>query len=432
MKRLMSVVVWSVIAGAFIGPGTVTTAASAGARFGDSLLWALVFSTAACYLLQEASARVTILSGSELGELLRARTAAGWRRAVLLILVLGAIVLGCAAYQAGNILGAVVGAERLTGMSSQLLTLAIGAGAGLLLWVGTPRAITVVFSVLVAIMGLAFLVTAVQLSPSVAELVRSGLTPSTPPGSGLLVIALIGTTVVPYNLFLGSGLARGRDLSEVRWGLPIAIVLGGIISASILVVGTAVDGELSYPGLAAVLSDRVGSWAGWLLGLGLFAAGFSSAVSAPWAAAVTTRSLFGSADGRRWSVDDLRYRAVWGGVLAIGVAFGMLGISPIPAIVLAQAFNGILLPVVAVYLLVLANDRAVLGKTGIGGPLNLVLLLATVWVTILLGISNLTHAATRVLDVSPPGHRALLAAACVVATGAFVPVVRLVGRARRR
>ena len=111
MKRLLSILLWSVIAGAFIGPGTVTTAASAGAGFGLNLVWTLVFSTAACFVLQEAAARLTVASGQELGQAMRARTRKGAAGVLLLVLVLGAIVVGCAAYQAGNILGAVVGAS---------------------------------------------------------------------------------------------------------------------------------------------------------------------------------------------------------------------------------------------------------------------------------------------------------------------------------
>ena len=71
MKRLASILVWSAISAAFIGPGTVTTAARAGAGFGLALLWAVVFSTAACFLLQEASARVTIATGRPLGQVIR-------------------------------------------------------------------------------------------------------------------------------------------------------------------------------------------------------------------------------------------------------------------------------------------------------------------------------------------------------------------------
>ena len=68
MKRLLNILFWSVIAAAFIGPGTVATAARAGSDFGFALAWALLFSVLACLVLQEASGRITALTGKELGE----------------------------------------------------------------------------------------------------------------------------------------------------------------------------------------------------------------------------------------------------------------------------------------------------------------------------------------------------------------------------
>ncbi len=115
MRRLSAILLWSVIAAAFIGPGTVTTAAAAGAGFGLALLWTLVFSTVACLVLQEASARLTLVSGRNLGQALRHRYPAGFTGTAVLLLVLGGIVLGCAAYEAGNILGGVAGAVLATG-----------------------------------------------------------------------------------------------------------------------------------------------------------------------------------------------------------------------------------------------------------------------------------------------------------------------------
>ncbi|MCB1033093.1 MAG: divalent metal cation transporter, partial [Acidobacteria bacterium] len=230
MKRLLAVAFWSVIAAAFIGPGTVTTAASAGAGFGLELLWALTFSVVACFLLQEASARLTVVSGLSLGQALRQRFHGGFAGAAVLVLVLGAIVLGCAAYEAGNILGGVAGAALAVDLSPPLLTLLCGAAAAALLWAGAPRTVALVLSALVAVMGLAFTATAWLLGPSLPDLLRGAFLPFLPPGSGLLALGLVGTTVVPYNLFLGSGLARGQGLGETRFGLAVAVGLGGLIS----------------------------------------------------------------------------------------------------------------------------------------------------------------------------------------------------------
>jgi len=70
MKRLSAALLWSAIAAAFIGPGTVTTAASAGAGYGAALLWAVAFSVIATFVLQEAAARITIATGQDLATIL--------------------------------------------------------------------------------------------------------------------------------------------------------------------------------------------------------------------------------------------------------------------------------------------------------------------------------------------------------------------------
>ncbi len=206
------------IAGAFIGPGTVTTCARAGASFGLALLWALVFSTVACLLLQEAAARLTVVTGSDSRRAPERASRAGAAGLALTVTVVGAMVLGCAAYEAGNVIGAVAGAGGALGLSAPWLALLIGLAAALLLAFGTLKAITRVFGGLVALMGVAFLITAVGLQPGLGQLLAGALMPSLPPGSAMVVLGLVGTTVVPYNLFLGSGLARANDLPTCASG----------------------------------------------------------------------------------------------------------------------------------------------------------------------------------------------------------------------
>ncbi len=428
-KRMSSVLTGAVISAAFLGPGTVTTAARAGAAHGLSLLWALAFSTAACLILQEASARMTLRSGLPLGKALRQRFEQGAGSTLVLIVVLGAVVLGCAAYEAGNILGGVAGAGLAVGWSRASLTLLCGAGAGLLLWLGSLRVVTAVLAALVAVMGAVFMLTAVLLRPAVGELLAGLVRPVLPSGSGLLVLALIGTTVVPYNLFLGSGLARGQDLRATRWGLVVAIVLGGLISMAVVVVGTAVGDTFSYRALAEVLSERLGDWARGLFAAGLFAAGFSSAVTAPLAAAMTARSIFECQGGPAWGPRSARYRGVWLGVLLTGVGFGLSGVRPVPAIVLAQALNGLLLPLVAVFLLLAINDRRRMGEAINGRWANL-LTAGVVWITLVLGFRGLAGAASTSFGLQVADRHLLLAGGITALLLAW-PVARALVAGRR-
>lgn len=430
MNRLASILLWSVLAAAFIGPGTVTTAGSAGAGYGYALLWALAFSTIACAVLQEAAARLTIGGGLDLGQALRERYSHGPARWLVLALVLGAVVLGCAAYEAGNILGGVAGARLAVELPQRAWTAILGGVAGLLLWFNSPARVARLLGLLVAVMGVAFLWSAWLLRPELSALVAGTVRPTLPEGSTLLALGLVGTTVVPYNLFLGSGLASRARLAETRFGIIVAVGLGGLISMGVLVVGAALSGGFEFAALADVLAQRLGEWAGTLVALGLLAAGLTSAVTAPLAAAITARGLARGGDTADWDDRSWRFRAVWAGVLLTGVAFGLSGVRPVPVILLAQALNGLLLPIVAIFLLLAVNDRRRMGQA-INGALGNVLTAAVVSVSVVLGLNGLGKAVTRVLGVEALAESELLGLGLVILALLTVPVCRGLLRARR-
>jgi manganese transport protein len=316
------------------------------------------------------------------------------------------------------------------------LTAAVGALAFVLLWLGSTRSVSRILGCLVAFMGLAFVVTAVRLQPAPLELIRGGLLPRLPEGSSLLAIGLVGTTVVPYNLFLGSGIARGQKLGDLRFGLGVAIVLGGLISMGVLVVGMAVEPPLEFAALAAALGARVGGWAELAFAFGLLGAGLSSAITAPLAAAVTARSLFenggaGRDEGRTsWGERSWRYRGVWLLVLLTGIGFGLAEVRPIPAIILAQALNGLLLPFVAVFLLLVVNDARLMGRAGLNGLVSNSAMCVVVAVTVLLGSLNATRAVVSATGLTMPGEGRMLTFAAGLVLVLAVPVGRAL-RARR-
>ncbi|MFG0317117.1 MAG: NRAMP family divalent metal transporter [Planctomycetota bacterium JB042] len=383
MRAVLAILFWSVLSAAFIGPGTVTVATKAGHGFGLSLLWALTFSTVACVVLQEASARVAAVSGKDLATALRERfEGTPWRGPVVL-LVAGAIGVGSAAYQAGNVLGAGAGAALVVDVDGRVFTIAVSAVASVLLWIGSTRQLATLLGAMVAVMGGAFLWTAFSLAPDPGETLAAAVTPRVPDGASWLAVGLVGTTVVPYNLFLGSGLARGWTAGRIRLGIVVAVGLGGLVSMGVLVVGTAVAGEWSYAAVAGAIEARLGDGAGRLFAIGLFAAGLSSALTAPMAAAITARGLTGR---------ESAYRPTWIAVVATGAVCGLLGATPAPAIVFAQAMNGVLLPLVAVFLLVLMNDRRLLGEGGVNGRLANAALVVVVATTFALGGSSLWRA----------------------------------------
>lgn len=371
----------AVVAAAFIGPGTVTACTLAGAGYGYTLLWALAFSVAATLVLQEMAARLGLVSGSGLGEAIRGRFR-GLARLVAVGLVLSAIGVGNAAYETGNLLGAALGVEAVTGGSVRALAVAAGAIAAVLLWTGSYHLLERVLIALVILMSVVFVATAASLAPDPRAL-ASGLFRPRIPGEGpqgiLLVVGLIGTTVVPYNLFLHAAAVREKwageeSLREARWDLGVSVLLGGLVSMAVVVTaaGAAAAGGPGNPASAAEMATQLepvlGAGARYLFGIGLAAAGLTSGITAPLAAAYATAGALG------WPRDlrDWRLRCVWAIVIATGVGFAAVGTRPVEAILFAQVANGLLLPGIAVFLVVMANDAGLMGSRRNGPLANLV------------------------------------------------------------
>jgi len=384
-KGLLSILFWSIISAAFIGPGTVTTASKAGATYGTALIWAIVFSIIATIILQEAAARITIASGKNLGEFIASKYKSG--KTILWAIFLS-VAFGCAAYEAGNILGAIAGLELFTEVPSILFVVIIAIICSAFLWIGNYKLIASILGFVVAVMGIVFIVAAFNTNIDFGNILSDSFVPEFPTGSSLLILALIGTTIVPYNLFLASGISKGQEIHEMRFGITIAVVIGGLISIAILLVGTQVVGDFSFENLGATLAQNSGSGMQVFFGVGLFAAGLSSAITAPLAAAITAQSLLG-AGNTNWGPKSNNFRYVWAVVLLIGLFFGATQIKPIPVIILAQAINGFLLPLIAIFLLFAVNDRKLLSQEYINSIWSNVLMLIIVWAAIFLGLNNL-------------------------------------------
>ena len=413
-QGVRSLLFWSIVSAAFIGPGTVTTASKAGASFQLALLWALVFSIIATIFLQEAAARLTIASGKSLGEIIALRYQeadsgrVGW-------MVFIAVAFGCAAYQAGNMLGALSGLALIAEFNMRWMTIPLALFCAALLWIGNFRIIANLLGLIVALMGTAFVYAATQSGLAFSEIVGAIFTPSMPEGASLLVVGLVGTTIVPYNLFLASGISQGQSVTEMRFGIVLAVLIGGVISIAILLVGTQVLGEFSFLALSQTLGERSGTWMTALFGFGLFAAGMSSSITSPLAAAVTARSLFGANDDS-WSPRSTKFRLVWGSILMIGLLFGLLDVKPIPAIILAQAINGVLLPGIATFLLLAINDTALIPDAYRNSNISNIILLLIVGLSGFLGFNNVMKAMTKILPADTMGPHLPLWLAAIGAT----------------
>ncbi len=367
----------ALVAAAFIGPGTVTTATVAGANFGFVLVWTLAIATGATIILQDMAARLGAGARLGLGEALVAGAGPRPIRYAAALLVFAALAIGNAAYEAGNLAGGALGAAELLGTERKpaVAGLALLAGAALLF--GRYRVLERILIALVLLMSLAFAASAVLARPDLGAL-ATGLVPRIPDGGVLAAAALVGTTVVPYNLFLHAAAARERwadasGVAEARADTMVSIGLGGLISILVLTTAAAMlfgtGAEVSNAAdMARALEPAAGPLAGALVGLGLLAAGFTSAVTAPLATGYAISEIAPITDDR---AKARLQKGVALAVLLIGAATALLDIRPVSLILVAQAANGLLLPVIATVLLLVMNRRDLLGDHANGRLANI-------------------------------------------------------------
>lgn len=355
----------TLVTAAFIGPGTLTVCTISGANFGYTLLWVLLFATIATIILQEMTSRLGLITQNGLGEAIRSQIENPFAKTMAVILVFTAIIVGNAAYEAGNISGAVLGIEGVFG-DRLPWALVIGALAFATLFIGRFKIIERILIGLVIVMSLVFVITAILVKPDVNQLFSGLFIPSFTEKNQLAILGLIGTTIVPYNLFLHASSVSQKwkiaeQLKDLQKENAVAIGLGGLISMAIVITSAATIYGLGVSGInemATQLEPLLGSWAKYFLAVGLFAAGITSSITAPLAAAYTAKGIFG------WKGDasDWKFRSIWIFILAIGTIFSMAGYKPIQVIQVAQIANGILLPVIVFFLIYLCNKKSLLNS----------------------------------------------------------------------
>ena len=357
----------AIVAAAFIGPGTIATAAAAGASSGITLLWAILLSVAATLVLQELSVRSALATNRDLATLIRLLAERRWWSGALAVLVVCAIGVGNAAYQSGNLSGAGLGLSAVLPIPFGFAVIASSLVSASLILLDRYRILERVLVILVVLMACLFIGLALFCMPELIAMYQPIILASDASNTLTLVLALIGTTVVPYNLFLHATAARRRwvgvplaqAIQEARTEATLAIALGGIMTIAVMVVATVVlKGDSEGPileRLMTAIDHRIPGVGTWVVGGGLFAAGLTSAIAAPMAAGWTVCGVMG------WSTDAQSgsFKVVALSVLGAGLTFALLIPRPDALIIAAQATNAVLLPLIAGILLVVANSTLI-------------------------------------------------------------------------
>jgi Mn2+/Fe2+ NRAMP family transporter len=378
----------AVIFFAVMGPGVITglagndaggvaTYTAAGADHGYALLWLLVLSSLGLVVVQEMSVRMAVVTGKGLSDLIRERFGVRWTILAMLALFIA---------NGSNVIAEYAGIGASLGLLGIPPLVSIPVAA-LVIWglIVLLDYRTVERALLVLVLAfIAYPVTAVLIGPDWGDVARAIASPTLPAGAGamLTAVALIGTTITPYMLFYvqASIVDKGLDLAAypyVRLDTWVGGALGGLFALFILIVAAAV---LHPAGVAAdgaedaarALAPLAGPAAGLLFGIGLFGASLLGAVVMPLSTSYAICEAFGWESGisKRFSEAP-----IFMGLVTFLLAAGALAVVFVPQeslltlIVVSQAVNGLLLPIILVFILRLAADRGIMGNAA-SGPLG--------------------------------------------------------------
>tara|TARA_B100001540_G_C15744130_1_gene613705 strand:- start:13 stop:1212 length:1200 start_codon:yes stop_codon:yes gene_type:complete len=351
------------ITAAFIGPGTLTVCTIVGVNSGTLLLWAILFSVIITIITQNIAAKISWETKKGLAQVLLEHSNSPLKKWSMIILLISAIFFGNSAYEAGNITGAKIGLEQIIDSKIfhftdfDFLPLIICFLISIIYLMGSSELIKKILLLIVVFMSFSFIFAAIITKPDVLSVLNGILIPRFNTNELTLVLSVIGTTIVPYNLFLHSSLVKNmshiNDFKQIRMDTIISVSIGGLISLCIVLAAANSDLKSveSVSDLGVALSPIYGKFSQHLISIGLFGAGISSAITAPLAASYVVTECFD------WKQNGNKAKFIFLFVLIIGTIFSSLDVNPITTIQLAQFFNGLLLPVIGAFLFLLVTSN---------------------------------------------------------------------------
>lgn len=353
------------VAGAWqFGPGNLTTAVQAGGAFQFSLIWVIVVSTILMIFLTDMCVRLGIKSPVSLIASIKDHLG----KPVGLIAGVG-IFLITLCFSVGNAVGSGLGLSMLFGGPPVMWTVICTVGvATLLLLRNVYRVIEKLLVGIVALMAIAFIASAFIANPDWIQ-AASGLIPSAPDGSWLLIVALVGTNFSINAAFYTSYGTKERGRTEADYRdvtlvdtIP-GIVAPGIMTALVIVVAAAVLGQTgeaasTIVALAGIFEPLAGPVGSTIFALGFFGAAFSSMI----ANATAGGTMLSDGLGRGSSSGSITAKVVSASILGFGVVITLIfQASPVQLIVIAQALTVFVAPVLAALIIIMANRRSLMG-----------------------------------------------------------------------
>ena len=349
-----------VVTAAFIGPGTITMCILTGTNYGFDLLWAVLCSTLITIFIQNIAARISFNSKKGLATTILDNEKNRLLKILLMCLIFSSIFIGNSAYEAGNLSGTLIGTNGILNLlsidlSNFIQLIIICLIISILIFINNYKILSNILMLIVGFMSLSFLISSLLTKPDFIEILKGLFIPSFNSNNILNIVGIVGTTVVPYNLFLHAALVnkKYKDINSIKLDTIIAVTIGGVISICIIVTSASIqDANITNPSeIGNLLEPLYGKISNWIINLGFFCAGLTSSITAPIAAAIIFCECF------NLKLNGFYYKLVSISIVLIGFVFSSIFKLPIQIIMFAQVANGILLPVLGVLLFVLINKK---------------------------------------------------------------------------
>ncbi|MEP7004115.1 MAG: Nramp family divalent metal transporter [Chloroflexota bacterium] len=352
----------------------ITTYSLAGAQYGYGLMWALLVTMVALGFTQEVGARLGIATGQGLSGVIRERFGVRWTAfAVMVVLIAN---LGTTVAEFAGIAAAL----SLFGVPPQISSIASAAIVVVVLARSNFGLVQYGFLVIGGAVSIAYAISATLAQPDWAHAARSLVVPELSGTAAyfLTLVGVVGTTITPWGqAFIQSYVAdKGlgpRDLThervDVTLGALVTNVVGGLIVLACAATIWKVGGTITDAADAAqALGPLAGHSATVLFGVGLLAASLLGLGVVPLSSAYFACEAFGWERGLHWRWGQA---PVFYGLLALFVGFGALfvlipGLPLIQVIFLSAVLDGLLLPIILVFVMLLAGDRKLLGDLASG------------------------------------------------------------------
>ncbi len=377
--------------------GGIATYSIAGARYGYRTLWILVLTAVALAIIQEMNVRMGMVTGKGLAALIRERFSLR-----LTALVMLALLFANFANTMSEFAG-IAASLQLFGITKYISVPIIGAGIWWLVVKGTYQRVEKVF-LIASLVYISYILAAILAHPNWGDVGKGVAIPSMSFNASFIVImvTLVGTTIAPWMQFYQQAaiVDKGLDLSAYKYERLDTFVGAGLMTIVAMFIIIACGAAFfNNPNVGATtintadqaaraLAPIAGKNASYLFAIGLFVASTFAGSILPLSTAYTVCEAFGWESGIDHSFREApRFYVLYTGFIVGG---GLLMLIPriplISVMFISQTMNGVLLPVVLVCMLVICNDREIMGDYVNKGPFNTI-----AWV-IVLAVTALTLA----------------------------------------